>query len=240
MTLFLDTAKIDEIEAAMDFGVIRGITTNQSIFMQSGMKYSKNAYMAAIERICNIVQGPVSVELTNSEGSVDDLIHEAEDLHDIDRVHIIIKVPMWNTGKGLTLISELTAKDILVNATCLISASQAILAMEAGARYVSLFYNRILDYYKAHVADAMTVEDVFRLSHIYLMEHGGNWDPPTEIIAGSIRSPNDVPLAFSYGADIVTVKYSTLQEMIKHPKTDETINEFDKSWASFINGENVK
>jgi transaldolase len=213
--------------------VIHGVTTNQNIFRKSGMKYSKEAYISAIADICDIVDGPISVELTNSKGSIDELINEAKDLFDINHSNIVIKVPMWSDGKGLGVIAELTENGIPTNATCLMTASQAILAMEAGARYVSLFYNRILDWNEKNME---AVEDAFRLSHIYLLEHGSDWDPPAEIIAGSIRSPLDVPLAFSYGADIVTVSYEVLMGMITHPRTETTIKEFDEAWEKFVAG----
>jgi transaldolase len=230
MTIFLDTAKIDEIEKAVDLGVVHGVTTNPNIFKESGLKYSKEVYFSSILDICDLVRGPVSVELTNSKGSIDELVREACELSDIDGDYVVIKVPMWGDGKGLSVIKELTEKGIPTNATCLMSPSQAILAMEAGARYVSLFFNRILDWNNKELA---AVEDAFRLAHIYLLEHGADWEPPAEIIAGSIRSPLDVPLAFSYGADIVTVKYEVLMGMITHPRTESTIKEFDEAWSTF-------
>lgn len=233
MTLFLDTAKVEEIETAMDWGVIRGVTTNQSIFKKSKMDFTMEAYIDRIAEICETVKGPTSIELTNTSGSIDDLIHEAEYLFDIDHDRIVIKVPMWGDGKGLCVTKELTDRGIPVNATCLMNAQQTILAMEAGARYVSLFYNRILDFNDKNL---MAVENVFKLSHIYLLEHGADWNPPAEIIAGSIRSPLDVPNAFAFGADIVTVSFDVLKSMVQHPRTESTIKEFDESWQKLISG----
>jgi transaldolase len=224
--LFLDTANPHEVSKYQAWGVCRGVTTNQKIMLNSGVKYTPEAYRENIETICGLMRcgDPVSVELTNTAGSVPELVKEAMDLYDIDRSHIVIKVPMWGSGKGLEVIRQLRVCDIPTNATCLMSAIQGILASEAGARYISLFYNRMVD----KIGVARTVEE-FNYLRRYVKEN-------TQIIAGSIRNPADVLNCFNMGAHIVTVPPNILEQLPGNPATEATIAEFDKSWRDWVAG----
>jgi len=227
MTIFIDSANLDEIKSAFELGVVKGVTTNQSIFLKSGYKYSPENYMLLIKQIAEEANGfPVSIELTNVHGDLYPIIEDAIAITKIAD-NINIKVPMLQNGNGLRLIKRLSELDIKVNATCLMTPAQAILASEAGAYYVSLFYRRMLDNYGECVE---MVGDDFHTTKAYLEFHSLG----TKLIAGSIRKPGDVTQCFKYGADIVTVPYPLLLGMIPHPKTQEVIEEFDKSWKQFV------
>jgi transaldolase len=221
MMLFLDTANIRDIENFLTWGCFHGCTTNPKIVSQSGEKYSKEAYHRGIRRICELVNGPVSVELS---GSVLGAIEEAQVLRSLAD-NVVVKVPMWPNGAGMKIISLLVEKDIPVNATVLMKGSQAILAAEAGAEYVSLFYRRMIDT-SSH--DATKYE--FGMARDYLDAEKLH----CKIIAGSIRQGIDVTNAFKLGADIVTIPPKILTELVNNDATDKTIAEFDRSWKEYI------
>ena len=225
--LFLDTANLKEIEDYLKWGCFRGVTTNPKILQSSGERYSKEAYHKNIRRICDLVDGPVSVELT---GSVLNACDEGATLHRLAD-NVVVKVPMWPDGVGMKVIALLHEKRIPVNATVLMKSSQAILAADAGAEYVSLFYRRMCDYggLEATKKEFSTLKEYLKGSS-------------TKIIAGSIRQPIDVVNCLKYGADIVTVppknkKYPhLLWELVNHPKTEATIAEFDAAWREYTSG----
>ncbi|MBW2671978.1 MAG: fructose-6-phosphate aldolase [Deltaproteobacteria bacterium] len=225
MTLFLDTANLDEIREIAELGVIRGVTTNQKILLKSGVSYDN--YKEVIREICELVQGPVSVELTRTYAPVHSLVSEARELAEING-WVVVKVPMWSDGRGLAVINQLSEMDIKTNATCLMSARQGVLAAEAGATYVSLFYNRMIEELSTRT---LAMEEIFRM-RTYLEDH----DLDTKIIAGSIRNPNDVMECFNAGAHIVTVPYKHLKALIPHPRTESTIREFDEAWEKLKEG----
>ena len=224
MTLFLDTANLVEVESYLKWGCFKGVTTNQEIFKKSGEKYSKDNYHRHIRRICELCEGlPVSVELT---GSVLGAVDEAKTLsHLADNV--VIKVPMWNNGSGLKIIHELDKQKIKTNATVLMKSSQAIMAAEAGADYVSLFYRRICDAHSLEYA-----KKAFTDTRKYLDDQGLKG----RIIAGSIRQTNDILSVFKAGAHIVTVKPALLESLVNDPSTEKTIAEFDNAWKEYTRG----
>jgi transaldolase len=219
--LFLDTANIRDIENFLQWNCFKGITTNPRIVSQSGEKYSKENYHRSIRRICELMNGPVSVELS---GSVLGAFEEAQVLRGLAD-NVVVKVPMWPNGAGMKIISLLTEKKIPVNATVLMKGSQAILAAEAGAEYVSLFYRRMID---ASSHDATKQE--FAIIRDYLDTEKLH----CKIIAGSIRQGIDVTNAFKLGADIVTIPPKILTELVNNDATDKTIAEFDRSWKEYI------
>ncbi len=220
MTIFIDSANIEHIKEICSWNVTKGATTNQKIFLKSGA----TDYTDTIKSICRIVRNPVSVELTKTEGSDDDLLQEAESLRQIDS-WVNIKVPMWGDGRGLRIVKNLVEQEIPVNMTCLMSANQGILACEAGVDYASLFYNRIIDY----VGRGLAGQDEISLLRNYIDEHSLT----TKIIAGSIRSPNDVMECFEAGAHIVTITYDIIKKLPFHSRTESTIKEFDDAWREF-------
>ena len=221
--LFIDSANVKEVADLGWWGCFRGVTTNPRIWLGSGQKYSKEAYKENIRRLCEVAEGnPVSVELT---GSVLGAVEEAQELHAINRDQIVIKVPMWPNGVGLKVIKLISDVDIRVNATCLMTATQAVLASDAGASYVSLFYRRMID----DMGEKQTDKE-FRVASDLIDQ---NLSP---IIAGSIREPGDVIKCLDLGAQIVTVTPKIIKELPNHPKTEETIAEFDKAWREYIRG----
>jgi transaldolase len=221
--LFIDSANVREVEELGWWGCFGGVTTNQKIWLASGQKYSKEAYKENIRRLCEVAEGnPVSVELT---GSVLGALEEAQELHAINPDQIIIKVPMWPNGTGLKVIKLITDEDIRVNATCLMTAIQAVMASDAGASYVSLFYRRMAD-----CMGAQQTDKEFRVASDLIDQ---NLSP---IIAGSIREPGDVIKCLDLGAQIVTVTPKIIKDLPNHPKTEETIAEFDKAWRDYIRG----
>lgn len=220
LELFLDTANIDEIKHILKWGVIDGLTTNQKIFLnEKGVDFKKRAL-----EILKLIDGPVSLELTTK--SVPAMLKEAEQYFGWDKSKIVVKVAMSGDGMGLEATHQLSKRGIPVNATVMMKASQAILAAKAGARYVSLFYRRMMD---AGVDPLKEIE----MTRRFLDQSGLD----CQIIAGSIREPDDVVLAMNAGAHVPTVPYKMFLAMISHPKSEETIKEFDDSWRQFISQE---
>ena len=229
MTIFLDTANIEEIKEYSKWGIVFGVTTNQKIWLkEKGIKFKEK-----LKEILDFMDPfPVSVELTKTNKPFHILIKEAKEYVKLGS-NAIIKVPMWKNGNGLYLANSLKENSIPVNMTCCMSVNQAILACEVGARYVSLFYNRIIDY-KTKGGKKLQYLDsgrkVIRKTRKIIDQQGYG----TEIICGSIRDPKDVEDCFSAGSHIVTITPKVLKLLPFHPKTEETIKEFDKAWSTFL------
>ncbi len=216
--IFLDTASIIEIENTLPFGIITGVTTNQKIFsVERGINFKER-----VQEIVSLVNGPVSVELTKTDGTDNDLIDEAMQYSSWNQKNIVIKVPMFGNGRGLRIIAELRKLNVKTNATALMCTSQVLLASKTGATYVSIFFNRVKD-------AGEDAERVVRESRTLLEK----MDSPSRIIVGSIRKPEDVIQAAIAGAHIVTIPYKILIQMPFHKKTEETIVEFDRAWQEF-------
>lgn len=209
MKLFIDTANVEEIKAANDLGIICGVTTNPSLIAREGKVFEN-----VIREIVTIVDGPISAEVVASD--VDGMVAEAQKLSAI-HPNIVIKIPI--TEQGLQAVKRLTALGIKTNVTLIFSPAQALLAARAGATYVSPFIGR-LDDISDHGTDVVSdIADIFALHDI-----------PTEIIAASIRGPQDVTDAAKAGAHIATVPYKVLRQMIHHPLTDVGIQKFMDDW----------
>lgn len=214
--IFIDTANLEEVVLWNRRGIVDGVTTNQKIFLNEGSIDFKERVCA----ICDAVpQVPVSVELT--EHSPEALAAEAL-IYAAWRPNIVIKVPMTTDGMGLQVIAGLARAGVRTNATVMMTAGQLILAARAGASYVSLFFNRARD------AGEDACLEITRARQF--LDAGGY---RAKIIAGSIRSPRDVAEAFSAGADVVTIPPKILDAMLDHPKTVETLREFDLAWEEF-------
>ncbi|WP_028844045.1 fructose-6-phosphate aldolase [Pseudothermotoga elfii] len=214
MKIFLDTANLEEIKTAADWGVIDGVTTNPTLVAKENVPFEKR-----IKEICEIVKGPVSAEVTalNWNG----MIEEAKKLAEIDK-HVVIKIPM--TKDGLKATKVLSEENIAVNMTLIFSSAQALLAMKAGARYVSPFVGRLDDI----SSDGMKlIEEIVQIIE--------NYDFRTEIIVASVRHPMHIVHAALIGADIVTVPFKVLQSMFNHPLTDIGIDRFMKDWKDYQN-----
>ena len=209
MRIFLDTANVEEIRAAVELGVISGVTTNPSLVAREGRDFRE-----VLQEICQIVDGPVSAEVLSTEAPA--MVAEARSLASI-HPNIVVKVPMG--VEGLKAVKALRQEGIKTNMTLIFSANQALLAALAGATYVSSFVGRLDDI--GH--DGMeVVGDVVTIFAQYGLE--------TEVIAASIRHPQHVLAAARLGADIATLPYPVLTQMIQHPLTDLGIERFLRDW----------
>jgi transaldolase len=222
LELFLDTASTAEIRNALPLGVISGITTNQKIFLaEKGCNFKDR-----VQEILSLVNGPLSVELTRTDGTDEEMIREALEYSRWSPKNIAIKVPMFGNGRGLKIISQLRRRRVKTNATALISVNQVMLAAKAGATYASIFFNRVKD-------AGEDAERAVRESRALLDRMGS----PTKIIVGSIRRPEDVAQAAVAGTHVITIPYKILTQMPYHKKTEETIAEFDRAWQEFKQAE---
>ena len=209
MKLFVDTANTDEIRKANDLGVICGVTTNPSLIAKEGRVFKE-----VVKEITSIVDGPISAEVISLDA--ENMIKEALELSEIHK-NIVIKIPM--TSEGLKAVSVLSKKGIRTNVTLIFSPSQALLAARAGASYVSPFVGRLNDISSDGNKLIENISKIFKLHDI-----------SCEIIAASIRSPEDVVDAALAGANIATIPYGVIVRMISHPLTDAGIERFLKDW----------
>jgi len=209
MKIFLDTANIDHIREANDLGVIDGVTTNPSLIAKEGRDFKE-----AVEEICSIVDGPISAEVVTEKAET--MFEEAKELVKIHK-NIVIKVPM--TAEGLKVTKMCKEAGIKTNVTLIFSANQALLAAKAGATYVSPFVGRIDD------LTEYGMELVRRIATIFM-----NYGIETEVIVASVRNPLHVLEAAEAGADISTIPYKVLMQMVKHPLTDIGIEKFMADW----------
>lgn len=209
MKIFIDTANVEEIRKANEMGVICGVTTNPSLIAKEG-----RVFKLVVAEIASIVDGPISAEVISLEA--DKMVEEALELSKIHK-NIVIKIPM--TAEGLKAVSTLSKKGIKTNVTLIFSPSQALLAARAGAAYVSPFVGRLNDISSDGNKLVESIAAIFDIHGI-----------TTEIIAASIRSPEDVADAALSGAHIATIPYKVIYQMIKHPLTDAGIERFLKDW----------
>lgn len=209
MKFFIDTANVEEIKKAWEVGVIDGVTTNPSLISKE-----KKDPTSLLKEICSIVDGPISAEVIGLKA--EEMVREAEELAKIHK-NIVIKIPM--TEDGLRAVKRLSSAGIKTNVTLIFSSSQALLAAKAGATYVSPFVGRLDDI--SHVGMDI-IEDIQVIFENYMFN--------TEIIVASIRNPLHVVDAAKIGADIATIPYSVITQLIKHPLTDIGIEKFLKDW----------
>jgi len=208
MEFFIDTANVDDIREAASWGIICGVTTNPSLIAREGRKL-----IDVIKEITDLVNGPISAEV--KEASAEEMVEEA---FGYARLHpnIVIKIPM--TFEGLKAVKVLSANRIPTNVTLVFSVPQALMAAKAGATYVSPFLGRLDDYTKSDHAGYELLEDI-RLAF-------DNYDIQTKIIAASIRHPEHVTQAALAGAEIATIPFKVLKEMIEHPLTTKGLEIF--------------
>ena len=210
MKIFLDSANIDEIKTLSETGLIDGVTTNPSLIAKSGMNF-----IDAIEKICSIINGPVSAEVTGVDQTT--MVKEGQKLSKI-APNVVIKVPL--TMEGLKACKTLSDEKISVNVTLCFNAAQAILAAKAGATYISPFIGRLDDI----GADGMNlISEIVEIYNIYNFK--------TEVLAASIRGVQDVVDSAKFGADIATIPTNILRSMYLHPLTDKGLNAFLSDWA---------
>jgi transaldolase len=206
MQLFLDTADISQIRQAVKLGVISGVTTNTTLISKAGW----SDYKSAVQEICSIVKGPVSVEAVSQDSQA--MMQEAREISRWSE-YVVVKIPICPAG--LEAASVLSKERIKVNFTLCFSLNQALLAALAGGAYVSPFVGRLDDV--GH--DGMElVADIVDCFDRYKM--------PTRVIAASIRHPLHCVTASRAGAHIATIPYAVLTQMISHPLTDVGIVRF--------------
>jgi transaldolase len=211
MKFFIDTANIEEIRKAWELGVIDGVTTNPTLIAKE-----KKDPNTIFKEICAIVDGPMSAEVIGLKA--EEMVKEAEVLAKIHE-NIVVKIPMIE--EGLKAVKRLSTAGIKTNVTLIFSPNQALLAAKAGATYVSPFVGRLDDI--SHIG----MDIVADIQTIY-----ENYDFLTEVIVASIRNPLHVIDAALIGADIATIPYSVIGQLIKHPLTDIGVARFLKDWES--------
>ena len=209
MKFFIDTANIEEIKKANDLGLLDGVTTNPSLVAKEGRDFE-----GLIKEICSIVKGPVNAEVvsTDAEG----IMKEARELIKLAD-NIVVKVPLIRDG--LKAVKSLTDEKIKTNVTLCFSPIQALMAAKAGASYVSPFVGRLDD------ISHRGMELVEQILSIY-----ENYGYETEVIVASIRNPIHVLDAALMGADISTVPYKVMEQLINHPLTDIGLEKFLADW----------
>ena len=211
MKFFIDTANIDEIKELNDWGVVDGVTTNPSLIYKSGKDF-KNT----IKEISNIIQGPISAEVTSVEYK--DMVKQGLELAEISS-NVVIKVPL--NENGLLACKKLSSKNIKVNVTLCFSSSQAILAAKMGATYISPFIGRLDD---ISTQGLSLIEDIVQIYENYPL------DLNTQVLVASIRSPLQVSQAASMGAHVATIPPKIVKQMIKHPLTESGLETFMEDW----------
>ncbi len=209
MKFFIDTANVEEIRKTNELGLLDGVTTNPTLVSKEGREFK-----GLIKEICSIVDGPVNAEVvsTDAEG----MITEARDLVKLAD-NIVVKIPLIE--EGLKAVKILTTEDIKTNVTLCFSPTQALMAAKAGAAYVSPFVGRLDD------ISSVGMDLVEQIITIY-----DNYGFDTEIIVASIRNPTHVVDAALMGADIATIPYKVIQQLIKHPLTDIGLEKFLADW----------
>ena len=213
MKFFVDTANVDEIRKANDMGVICGVTTNPSLIAKEGRDFNQ-----VIAEIASIVDGPISGEVKATTTDAEGMIKEGREIAAI-HPNMVVKIPM--TVEGLKAVKVLHAEGIKTNVTLIFSAAQALLAARAGATYVSPFLGRLDD------ISMPGIDLINEITEIFMMH-----DIQTEIIAASIRNPIHVIDCAKAGADIATVPYKVLEQMTKHPLTDQGIAKFQADYKA--------
>ena len=210
MKLFLDTANLEDIRAAARLGVIHGVTTNPSLISRE-----KGDFRAIIREIASLVNGPVFAEVLSADA--DGMVREGRELAAVDPA-VCVKIPM--TEEGLSAVSVLSKEGIRCCCTLVFSAAQALLAANAGARYVAPFIGRYDDIGCDGIEAVASIAEVL-----------GDGDFDTEVIAASVRSPLHAVEAARAGVDIATVPPKVLFQMAHHPLTDAGLARFMKDWA---------
>ncbi|MEQ8508208.1 MAG: fructose-6-phosphate aldolase [Rhodospirillaceae bacterium] len=210
MKFFIDTADTDEIKDLAATGLVDGVTTNPSLAAASG-----KSFLSLISEICEVVDGPVSAEVTATD--FDTMMKEAAVLRKI-AANVTIKVPL--TPDGLKCCKALTDDGVMVNVTLCFSANQALLAAKAGATFISPFVGRLDDI----AVDGMSLID--DICDIY-----ANYDFKTEVLVASIRHPMHILEAARMGAHVATMPPKTLRQLYKHPLTDIGLKAFLDDWA---------
>ena len=209
MKFFIDTANVEEIKKANALGLLDGVTTNPSLVSKEGREFN-----GLIQEICSIVEGPVNAEVVSTEA--EGMIAEAKDLAKLAH-NIVVKIPLIK--EGLKAVKALSGEGIKTNVTLCFSPVQALMAAKAGAAYISPFVGRLDD------ISERGMDLVEQIITIY-----ENYGYDTEVIVASIRNPVHVLDAALMGADIATIPYKVMEQLINHPLTTIGLEKFLADW----------
>ena len=213
MKFFIDTADLDEIRAANDLGVLDGVTTNPSLVAKIAKdpdNFTYRDFKEHIAKICEIVDGPVSAEVTTLTS--EEMVAQGEELAEIDE-NVVVKCPL--TLEGLKAMRHLSGNGIRINATLVFSPTQALLAAKAGASFVSPFVGRLDDISTEGMALVEQIVGIYE-----------NYRFSTEVLVASIRHPQHVVEAAMIGADVATIPFKVIGQLLKHPLTDSGLKRF--------------
>lgn len=212
MKFFLDTANVEAIRAINELGLVDGVTTNPTIISREGRDFE-----TVIKEICNIIDGPVSAEVTGL--TADEMVSEARVLAKWHE-NVVVKIPM--TTEGLKATNILSKEGIKTNVTLIFTVSQGLMAMKAGATYISPFIGRLED---IGTDPYQLIEDLCEIIDLYGYQ--------SEIISASIRNAAHVEAVAKLGSHIATIPENIFEKMTKHPLTENGIKQFMEDWASF-------
>ena len=209
MLFFLDTADIEQIRKGLDLGMVDGVTTNPSLIAKMG-----KPYLPTVKEIAQLVPGPVSGEVLATDR--DGMLEEGRRLASLAD-NIVVKIPLGPVG--LSVVHTLSAENIKTNVTLCFSSAQALLAAKAGATFISPFVGRLDDVGQ----DGMQlIEDVVEIYQ--------NFDFDTKVLVASVRHPLHVVQSAQIGADVVTIPFSVLEKLYRHPLTDIGLEKFLADW----------
>ena len=209
MKIFLDTANLDELRRAAEWGIVDGVTTNPSLIAKEGKPIAEQ-----IAAICDIVDGDVSAEVVATEA--ESMITEGRELAGIHN-NVVVKLPL--TRDGIRACSVLSREGIRINVTLCFSPAQALLAAKAGAYIISPFVGRLDDIGITGIDLIRNIVEIYR-----------NYDFRTQILAASLRTTNHVIDAALAGADIATIPFKVLDGLFPHPLTDKGLEQFLRDW----------
>ena len=209
MKIFIDTGNLKEIEKLVPLGIIDGITTNPSLLAKE-----KGDYKALLKKICQIVQGPTSAEVVETEAEA--MIRQGRDLAKIDP-WIVVKVPL--TRDGIKACKVLSGDGIKVNVTLCFSPAQALLAAKVGATYISPFVGRLDD---VGTPGMELIRDIVQIYENFAFK--------TEVLVASTRGPMHIIEAARLGADICTCPPAVIDALFNHPLTDIGLKKFLADW----------
>jgi len=215
MKLFIDTANLEEIKKAAAMGVLDGVTTNPSLLAREDMPYKE-----LLTEICKVVDGPVSAEVVSTDAK--GMLKEAEELAAIAD-NITIKIPIIT--EGLVAIKALSEKGIMTNATLCFSPMQALFVAKAGATFVSPFVGRLDDISQSGMELISQIVTIYR-----------NYSFNTEVLVASIRNPMHVVDSALMGADVATIPFKVIDQLMKHPQTDIGLKKFLDDWKKVNKG----
>ncbi|AAC06476.1 fructose-6-phosphate aldolase [Aquifex aeolicus] len=209
MKFFLDTANVEEIKKAMEWGILDGVTTNPTLISKTGRPFKE-----VVKEILELVDGPVSLETVSLDA--EGMIREGRMLAELGE-NVVVKIPM--TPEGLKAVIALESEGIPTNVTLVFSPTQALLAAKAGASYVSPFVGRLDDISGEGMKLIEEIKTIF-----------SNYEFDTEIIVASVRHPMHVLESALIGADICTMPFKVMEQLFKHPLTDIGLERFLKDW----------